>query len=110
MNRQPKISVIVAVYNAEKYLRRCIDSLLTQTFKDFEVLLIDDGSTDGSGKICDSFAEKDKRFRVFHQENKGRKSELENDKRRIHQDSTAPLFSSRRSQQQKRLQGPAAAP
>ena len=71
MNRQPKISVIVAVYNAEKYLRRCIDSLLTQTFKDFEVLLINDGSTDGSGKICDSFAEKDKRFRVFHQENKG---------------------------------------
>ena len=69
--QQPKISVIVAVYNAEKYLRRCIDSLLAQTFTDFEVLLIDDGSTDSSGEICDEYAAKDSRFLVFHNENQG---------------------------------------
>ena len=67
----PKISVIVPVYNVEKYLPRCIDSILSQTFTDFELLLIDDGSTDGSGKICDAFAEKDSRIRVFHQDNRG---------------------------------------
>ena len=71
MNRQPKISVIVAVYNAEKYIKRCIDSLLSQTFTDFEVLLIDDGSTDGSSRICDEYAAKDSRLRVFHNENQG---------------------------------------
>ena len=70
-NTKPKISVIVPVYNVEKYLRRCVDSILTQTFTDFEVLLIDDGSTDGSGKICDEYAKKDKRVRVFHKENGG---------------------------------------
>ena len=53
----PKISVIVPVYNTEKYLRRCVDSILAQTFTDFELLLIDDGSTDNSGKICDEYAE-----------------------------------------------------
>lgn len=68
---RPKISVVVAVYNAEKSLRRCVDSLLAQTFGDFEVLLIDDGSTDKSGMICDEYAKKDKRFRVFHQANGG---------------------------------------
>ena len=67
----PKISVIVPVYNVEKYLHRCIDSILTQTFTDFELLLIDDGSKDNSGKICDEYAEKDKRIRVFHKENGG---------------------------------------
>ena len=67
----PKISVIVPVYNVEKYLPRCIDSILSQTFTDFELLLIDDGSTDESGKICDEYAKKDKRIRVFHQENGG---------------------------------------
>lgn len=67
----PKISVIVPVYNVEKYLRRCIDSILGQTFTDFELLLIDDGSTDNSGKICDEYAEKDNRIRVFHKENGG---------------------------------------
>ena len=54
------ISVIVPVYNAEKYLSRCIDSILVQRFNDLELLLIDDGSKDGSGKICDEYAEKDK--------------------------------------------------
>lgn len=67
----PKISVIVPVYNTEKYLHRCIDSILAQTFTDFELLLIDDGSKDNSGKICDEYAAKDSRVRVFHKENRG---------------------------------------
>lgn len=66
-----KISVIVPVYNTEKYLRRCIDSILAQTFTNFELLLIDDGSEDTSGKICDEYAKKDARVRVFHKENCG---------------------------------------
>lgn len=67
----PKISVIVPVYNVEQYLSRCIDSILAQTFIDFELLLIDDGSKDNSGNICDKYAEKDHRIRVFHKENGG---------------------------------------
>lgn len=67
----PKISVIVPVYNTEKYLHRCIDSILTQTFTDFELLLIDDGSLDRSGAICDEYAEKDSCVRVFHKSNGG---------------------------------------
>ena len=66
-----KISVIVPVYNAEKYLYRCIDSILAQTFTDFELLLVNDGSKDNSGKICDEYAAKDSRVRVFHKENGG---------------------------------------
>ena len=69
----PKISVIVPVYNAEKYLHRCVDSILAQTFKDFELLLIDDGSKDRSGEICDEYARKDGRVKVFHQPNGGGK-------------------------------------
>ena len=65
------ISIIVPVYNTEQYLLRCFDSILSQSFTDFELLLIDDGSTDGSGAICDSYAEKDSRIRVFHKENGG---------------------------------------
>lgn len=61
----PKISVIVPVYNAEKFLRRCIDSVLSQTYKDFELLLINDGSIDASGDICDEYAKRDARIRVF---------------------------------------------
>lgn len=71
MSKEPQISVIVPVYNVEKYLHRCINSILAQTFTDFELLLIDDGSKDNSGKICDEYAEKDKRIRVFHKENGG---------------------------------------
>lgn len=67
----PKISVIVPVYKAEAYLHRCVDSLLAQTFQDFEVLLIDDGSPDRSGEICDEYARQDSRIRVFHKENGG---------------------------------------
>ena len=67
----PKISVIVPVYNTEKYLHRCIDSILEQTFTDFELLLINDGSKDNSGAICDEYAQKDSRVRVFHKENGG---------------------------------------
>ena len=67
----PEISVIVPVYNAEKYLRRCIDSILEQEFTDFELILVDDGSTDTSGEICEEYAERDGRVRVFHKENSG---------------------------------------
>lgn len=67
----PEISVIVPVYNAEAYIHRCIKSLLAQTFDDFEVILVDDGSLDGSGAICDDYARKNSRVRVFHKENGG---------------------------------------
>ena len=67
----PQISVIIPVYNAEKCLHRCIDSILLQTYIDFELLLIDDGSTDSSGIICDGYATQDSRIRVFHKSNGG---------------------------------------
>lgn len=65
------ISVIVPVYNVEKYLRKCLDSIINQTFSNFEVILVDDGSTDMSGSICDEYVKKDVRFRVIHRENGG---------------------------------------
>lgn len=68
---KPTISVIVPVYNTERYLHRCIDSILTQTYTEFELLLVDDGSQDNSGTICDKYASKDARIRVFHKENGG---------------------------------------
>lgn len=71
MNYTPEISVIVPVYKVEKYLQQCIDSILVQTFTDFELLLIDDGSPDRCGEICEEYAQKDERIRVFHQENAG---------------------------------------
>lgn len=67
----PKVSVIIPVYNVEKYIERCVNSILNQTFQDYEVLLIDDGSTDNSGKICDEYSLKDSRIKVFHKENGG---------------------------------------
>ena len=67
----PKISIVVPVYNTDKYLYQCVDSILAQTFSDFEILLINDGSTDKSGVICDEYAEKDFRVRVYHKVNGG---------------------------------------
>lgn len=66
-----EISVIVPLYNTEKLLPRCLDSILSQTFSDFEIVLVDDGSTDGSGALCDRYAEKDSRIHVIHQSNSG---------------------------------------
>lgn len=66
-----RFSIIIPVYNVEKYLDVCVESVLCQSFSDFEVLLIDDGSTDTSGVICDTWAAKDTRIRVIHQENQG---------------------------------------
>lgn len=68
---RPYISVIVPVYNAEGYIHRCVDSLLQQTYIDFEIILVDDGSPDGSGAICDEYARKDSRVKVIHKENGG---------------------------------------
>ena len=64
-------SIIVPVYNVEKYLSECIDSILCQTFADFELILVDDGSRDKSGAICDEYAQKDDRIKVIHKENGG---------------------------------------
>ena len=60
------VSIIIPVYNAEKYLKQCIESILEQSFEDFEIILINDGSTDLSGKICDGYAEVDKIIKVYH--------------------------------------------
>lgn len=70
MNK-PKISIIVPVYNSALYLERCINSILAQTFTDWELILVDDGSTDGSGVICDEYASNDNRIRVIHKPNGG---------------------------------------
>ena len=67
----PKISIIVPVYNTEKYLRPCLDSIKAQTFGDFEAILVDDGSKDQSGAICDEYADFDPRFVVIHKQNEG---------------------------------------
>lgn len=71
MDMEKKISIIIPVYNAEKHLRRCIESILNQSYKNFELILIDDGSTDGSGIICDEYCNYDSRIRVCHIENGG---------------------------------------
>jgi len=68
------LSVIVPVYNVEAYLSRCVDSILAQTYENLEILLVDDGSKDGSGTICDEYAQRDARIRVFHKENGGQSS------------------------------------
>ncbi len=65
------VSVIVPVYNVQAYIRKCLDTLIAQTYKDLEIILVDDGSTDMSGYICDEYAEKDERIKVIHQKNKG---------------------------------------
>ena len=65
------ISIIVPVYNVEKYLEACVNSILNSTFTDYELILVDDGSTDRSGEICDDYQEMDQRITVIHQENAG---------------------------------------
>lgn len=71
MESNPILSIIVPVYNVEKYINRCIDSILNQQFSDFELILVDDGSPDNCGQICDDYAKKDSRIRVIHKENGG---------------------------------------
>lgn len=70
-DNKPLISVIVPVYNVEKYLKQCIDSIINQTYKNLEIILVNDGSKDNSGIICDEYSKKDSRIKVIHQENKG---------------------------------------
>ena len=74
----PSISIIVPVYQAEKYLSKCIESVLRQTFSDWELLLIDDGCRDSSPEICDRYAAKDDRIRVFHKKKNAGVSEARN--------------------------------
>lgn len=71
MSTTPLISVIVPVYNVEKYIARCVESIACQTYPNLEIILVDDGSPDGSGKICDDFAERDDRIKVIHKRNGG---------------------------------------
>lgn len=71
MGKQVKVSVVIPVYNVEKYLRECVDSVLAQTMQDFEIILVDDGATDSSGSICDTYGANDSRICVIHRENGG---------------------------------------
>ena len=71
MKENPKISVIVPVYRVEKYLDRCVESIVNQTFGDFELILVDDGSPDNCPAMCDAWAQKDDRIRVIHKKNGG---------------------------------------
>ena len=71
MNKEPLINIIVPVYNTEKYIRKCLDSIVNQTYRNLEIILVDDGSTDSSGDICDEYAHKDARIKVIHKENGG---------------------------------------
>ena len=66
------LSVIVPIYNSEKYLKRCVDSIVNQELKEIEIILVNDGSTDSSGSICDEYAKIDDRIKVIHKENEGK--------------------------------------
>ena len=66
-----KLSIVVPIYNVEKYLRKCINSLINQTYKSIEIILVDDGSSDSSGNIADEYAEKDSKIKVIHKTNGG---------------------------------------
>ena len=70
-DKMPEISIIVPVYKVEKYLDRCVKSILKQTFKNFELILVDDGSPDRCPKLCDAWGRRDPRIRVIHKENGG---------------------------------------
>ena len=82
------ISIIVPVYNVERYLKRCIDSIISQTYANLEIIFVDDGSIDNSGRICDEYAKKDNRIKVIHKQNGGvsqaRNIGVDNSSRRIH--------------------------
>lgn len=67
----PKISIVVPVYNVEKYLEKCLESIINQTYHNIEIILVDDGSTDKSGELCDSYRVKDQRINVIHKKNGG---------------------------------------
>ena len=67
----PTVSVIIPVYNAEKYLSQCVESVVNQTFKDIEIILVNDGSKDTSGTLCDKWSAKDNRIKVIHKQNSG---------------------------------------
>ena len=77
-----KVTIVIPVYNTEKYIKKCLDSILEQTYEAYEIIIIDDGSTDGSSQICDTYAKKNKKIRVIHTKNNGayvaRKIAIEN--------------------------------
>ena len=73
-NNTPLISVIIPVYRSEKYLKRCVNSVRNQTYQNLEIILVDDGSPDNCGVICDEFAQMDKRIRIIHKVNGGQAS------------------------------------
>ena len=66
-----RVSIIIPVYNVEKFLKRCLDSVISQSHSNLDIILINDGSSDGSGEICDQYALKDKRVTVIHKQNEG---------------------------------------
>ena len=71
MENNDLISIVVPIYNVEQYLKRCVDTIINQTYKNIEIILVDDGATDNSGKICDEYIQKDNRIKVIHKENGG---------------------------------------
>ncbi len=75
IKKEELVTLLVPVYNTEKYIKKCLESIVNQTYKNLEIILIDDGSNDNSGKICDEYAKKDSRIEVFHKENQGSSAE-----------------------------------
>jgi len=86
--KEELITVIVPIYKVEKYLEKCIDSILNQTYRNLEIILIDDGSPDKCGEICDEYEKKDERIKVIHKQNEGvskaRNIGIENTHRRVY--------------------------
>lgn len=71
MREEPLVSIIVPAYNVEEYIEECLDSIIAQTYRNIEIIVVDDGSTDSTGKICDYYCKRDNRINVIHQMNKG---------------------------------------